>query len=505
MSVEIQSTAASATDLRSADSLGRLDAIRNWLSEQVSASSLVVFRISFGLVMAFWAFDYLRRDQIRLVCAPEMFHFTYSGFSWVRPWAGHGMILQFVVMSLTAIMIAAGAMYRIATVLFAMAFTHFFLIDRTNYQNHYYLILLLSWLMAVLPTNRLFSVDVLNGTATSSSVIPRWCLVLLQFHIALPYVFGGVAKIDGDWLSGDPMRNILRIQDLSDWSHGWFSESSVSQFFTWGGLLFDLLIVPAVLWRRTRLTALLVAIGFHLSNSLLFKIHVFPWLMIAATMVFFDPDWPIKFCRWLNLGSKNVNTGPSVLERSGVISRPAVLALLAYCSFHIAWPMRHLLYEGNTGWTEQGHYFAWRMMLRGKTVGLRYYLTDPETEKTQHADIRQFLNPEQQIKFARDPEMILDLAHGLAADLFRRTGKQMEVRALVLASLNGRKPQLLIDPAVNLAAEPKGWHHRKWIMPLIEPRRTDPWTVPLNEWERHVDLPDLPFLTTSVQISSSRL
>jgi hypothetical protein len=101
--------------------------------------------------------------------------------------------------------------------------------------------------------------------------------------------------------------------------------------------------------------------------------------------------------------------------------------------------------------------------------------------------------------------MILDLAHGLADEYRRRTEKPIEVRALVLASLNGRKPQLLIDPAVNLAAEPRGWRHRRWIMPLTEPRRTDPWTVPLNEWEHHVDLPDLPFLTTCVQNTSSRL
>ena len=165
--------------------------------------------------------------------------------------------------------------------------------------------------------------------------------------------------------------------------------------------------------------------------------------------------------------------------------------------------MRHLLNEGNTGWTEQGHYFAWRMMLRGKTVGLRYYLTDPETGMTQQADIRDFLNLEQQIKFAKDPKMILDLAHGLAAESLRRTGKPTEVRALVLASLNGRKPQLLIDPAVDLAAQPKVALHRPWIVPLHEPLRNEPWTVPLNEWEHHVDLPELPFLNLQTQISAN--
>lgn len=186
-----------------------------------------------------------------------------------------------------------------------------------------------------------------------------------------------------------------------------------------------------------------------------------------------------------------------------MLARSATIGILAYCLFHILWPLRHWTYNGNTGWTEQGHYFSWRMMLRGKTVGLRYFLTDTETGMNQQADIRQFLNPEQEVKFARDPEMILDLARGLAAESLRRTGKRMEVRALVLASLNGRKPQLLIDPAVDLADQPSFAIHRSWIIPLHEPLRKEPWTVPLNEWENHVDLPNPPFLNPQAQISAN--
>ena len=498
MSVESRSNSAMTPDPQ-----GRFEALRNWLSEPVSASSLIVFRVSFGLMMALWAIDYLRTDRVRLLCAPDMFHFTYSGFSWVRPWPGYGMVIQFIVMLFAAMMIAAGAIYRASTVIFALGFTHFFLIDRTNYQNHYYLIVLLSWLMALLPANRLFSVDVLNGAVHRSDIVPRWCLLLLQFHIALPYVFGGIAKIDGDWLSAEPMKNVLRLQGWTDGVPGWLSESGVAHLFTRGGLLFDLLVVPAILWRRTRAVGFLLAIGFHRTNSMVFNIHTFPWHMIAATTVFFSPDWPNQLMIRLNPETKNIEPGSSVKETIRRISRPALIALLAYCSFHILWPLRHFTYEGNTGWTEQGHYFSWRMMLRGKTVGLRYYLTDAETGVTQQADIRDFLNPEQQMKFAKDPEMILDLAHGLAAESLRRTGKQTEVRALVLASLNGRKPQLLIDPAVDLAAQPSFAFNRLWIIPLHEPLRSEPWTVPLNEWERHVDLPKLPFLNLQTQISAN--
>lgn len=477
--------------------------VRTWLSQSVSAQSLVVFRVCFGTMMALWAFDYLRTGRVQRLCAPDVFHFTYSGFSWVKPWPGDGMTIHFGVMLLATILMAVGAMYRVASVIFAIGFTHFFLIEETNYQNHYYLIVLVSWLMTILPANRCFSIDVVNKSVSCSQVMPRWKLLLLQFHIALPYVFGGVAKIDTDWLSGEPMKNVLRIQGWTAFFQEWLSEDSLAQLFTWGGLLFDLLIVPAVLWQRTRIAAFVCAIAFHLSNSFMFSIHVFPWLMIGATTVFFAPDWPERVLSWTTAGDGSA--GPQTADATHrSISRATFAVLLVYCSFHVLWPIRHFLYEGNTGWTEQGHYFSWRMMLRGKTVGLRYYLTDPATGLTQQADIRRFLNPEQHAKFAKDPEMILELAHELAWEFHRKTGRNAEVRALVLASLNGRKPQLLIDPSVNLAAEPRLAFHRPWIVPLHEPLRENPWTVPQDDWERNVELPSLPHLTSQSQVSTSR-
>jgi len=471
----------------------------------VPIHSLIVFRIAFGLMMAVWVFDYLRTGRVGLLCAPNSFHFTYHLFTWVKPWPGQGMEFQFIVMGLAALMMAVGMMYRPASILFAIGFTHFFLIDRTNYQNHYYLILLLSWLMVLLPGNRAFSVDALNGAVKPTATVPQWCLLSLQFHIALPYVFGGIAKIEEDWLSGDPMSNMLMTQPWVSEMSARLDIRSLALILTWGGLLFDLLIVPALLWRRTRVPAFLLAIAFHLSNSLLFSIHIFPWLMIGATTLFFPPDWPRQL-----LSHRRPSTADGAVicdqeSRAGSRVHLAGFGLLGiYCCFHVLWPLRHLMYEGNTGWTERGHYFSWRMMLRGKTVGLRYYLTDPKSGDTVEADIRDFLNREQLVKFAKDPEMILGLAHGLAVVQKKRTGDSFEVRALVLASLNGRKPQLLIDPAVNLAAEPKGWHHRSWIVPLTEPRRKDPWVVPLNEWERHVDIPNVPFLKNSSGISVSQ-
>jgi hypothetical protein len=70
---------------------------------------------------------------------------------------------------------------------------------------------------------------------------------------------------------------------------------------------------------------------------------------------------------------------------------------------------------------------------------------------------------------ASRPHMILEFAHHLARDFEARLGRPVEVRAEVTCSLNGREPQLLVDPEVDLAREPRGQRHKPWILPLREP------------------------------------
>ncbi len=464
----------------------RWDQWTSFLLSLQDNAGLVWFRVGFGLLTAFWALSYLGSDRISTLFRPGQFHFTYVGFQWVKPWSPTGMTLQFVVMMLSGLLIATGALYRAAALVFACCFTHFFLIDKTNYQNHYYLICLLSWLMCLLPANRACSIDVLNGSVRLEREAPRWTLWLLRFHIAVPYIYGGFAKFEADWLSSVPMQNMLASRKWPDALAPFLQSSIAADLLTWGGLAFDVLIVPLMMWRKTRILAFSLSIVFHLSNAFLFPIHVFPWFMIFATTIFFPPASLQRFLPFLNSQPLRQAEAHPVRHRRTTAFVVPVLAV--WCLFHLAWPFRHFAFEGPASWTEQGHYFSWRMMLRGKTSGIRYSITDPKTGDTWTTDTRRMINNNQSSRFARDPAMILDLAHHLANGFEKKQGSPVEVRALVLTSLNGRKPQLLIDPEVNLAAISRLSSNGDWIMPLIEPLRQEPWTVPLNDWERHVDL-----------------
>ncbi len=352
---------------------------------------------------------------------PDYF-FPHLGFAWVPILPDTAMYALFAVMSLCSVLITLGLFYRLSSVVFALLMTYTFVIDKAHYLNHHYLMCLLSWCMALLPANRAFALDCVQHPDLRASTIPAWTLWLLRFHIAVPYFFGGIAKFDADWLSGRPMELTLSRSDWHPLLGPWTDSVALIQFFTWGGLLFDLLVVPGLLWKPTRGFAFAMCLLFHLTNSSVFTIGVFPWLMIAATALFFPPDWPRRlFARRLRIPAP-----PSPLKWSQLLCRARAGLMLAtvYVAFHCLFPLRHLLLDREANWTERGHFFAWHMLLREKRCGLRVYAVDRETREVSVVDARPYVTRLQLSRVSRDPEMIRQLAHHIHRDLQQSHGKR---------------------------------------------------------------------------------
>lgn len=454
------------------------------LFEPVDNSSLTVFRMAFGIAVACYAWETLTTPVLAADYIQPTLHLTYWGFEWVRPWRGDGMYLHFLALFVAGIGTALGLFYRLSAFVLAITFTHAFLIERTLYNNHYYLIVLLAWLGNVLPLHRGWSLDSLRNPKRYSPWLPRWMLWLIRFQIGVVYFFGGIAKLDADWLRGQPMGMWLAAKSNLPEIGPLLANGSLVPLFSIGGLLIDLLAVPLLLWRRTRLAMFAVLVIFHLLNSLLFTIGLFPWLMIVATLIFFEPDWPRRL-----FGIPNSCGNPDLQPRFDWTLRRTLVAsfLGVYVAIQLLVPLRLHLDRGNPSWTEYGQLFAWRMMLRQKLTGIRFYGTNPANGQHGVIDITQFLNQRQAAQMSRDPDLIVQFSRQLA-DYYRRQGVPgMEIRAKVLASLNGRKPQLLIDPTVDLAREQRRLTCQTWVQPLTEPFRADRWNVPVDQWERFVD------------------
>src|SRR5436190_11597243 len=268
----------------------------------VDIAWLVFFRVAFGSIMLWEVLRYIISGRIRRYYIEPTIFFSYFGFDWVKPWPGDGMFLHFVLLGALAICIALGLFYRAAALLFAIAFTYVFLLDQSLYLNHLYLVCLVSLLLVFLPANRAASLDSRWEIVRGCQSAPSWTLWLLRAQIGLVYFFGGIAKLNGDWLRGEPIRDWLAARSTLPIVGQWLTHDAAAWIFAYGGLCFDLLIVPALLWKRTRVWAFMAAVLFHLTNAAVFNIGIFPWFMIAATTVYFEPDWPR---RWLgSFGAK---------------------------------------------------------------------------------------------------------------------------------------------------------------------------------------------------------
>lgn len=456
----------------------------------IDNAGLAVFRIAFGTLMAIEATRYLVLGKVRSLYVDPQFHFTYLGFDWVQPWPGVGMYLHFVVLGILGVAIALGFFYRLAVFLFFVGFAHVFLIDKAYYLNHFYLILLLTFVLFFLPTHQRLSLDARRRPGLASYTAPTWTLWLLRTQLGIVYFYAGVAKINADWLRGQPLRMWLEGRRQRPLIGPLLEQDWVGYAMSYGGLGLDLLAVPFLLWGRTRWVVIALLFLFHLMNAVIFGIGIFPWLMMATTFLFFPPDWPRRL---LGLspgedGEVASAAGPPQIGprgeacesrastggvwprrvRAGVVSS----VLLAFVGVQLLLPLRHWLYPGNVAWTEEGHRFAWRMKLRTKSGRAHFSVTDPATGKVTLVAPEDYLSSKQYEKMTVVPDMVIFFAHFLAERARAEGISEPEVRARVRARLNDRSAQWLVDRKVDLAREARSFRHATWIRPLL-PRRSD--------------------------------
>jgi len=442
------------------------------LFKPVDISFLVFFRILFGGIMLWEVYRYFAYGWISRYFVEPVLTFTYYGFSWVKPWPGRGMYIHFFVLGLAAACVMAGFLYRIATPIFFLGFTYFFLLEQTRYLNHFYLVCLISFVMCFLPAEGAFSVDALLRRKIRSDVVPAWTLWLVRAQVGIPYFYGGIAKLNSDWLlGGEPMRTWLSPLGRA------FAADWVVYSFVIGGLMLDLLVVPLLLWPRTRPFAFVAAVGFNLINAVIFDIGIFPWLMLGALLIFFPPDLLRRFARaFMSPGESFRDVDPPAVPVTSdtpggslTTSKKLVVGVLAaFLVVQLLFPLRHYLYPGNVSWTEEGHNFAWHMKLRTKSGEAIFNITHPQSGQTWTINALDYLKPHQ-MKMTTKPDLVLQFAHYLAEEKRREGYEDVEVRARVMVSLNGREPQLLIDPNVDLTKEQVSLLPARWIVPLTTP------------------------------------
>lgn len=444
-----------------------------FLSAPVNGTSLAVFRIWFALCMLAntWVYtidvhiDYLK---------PKFF---YSFIPGMVMWPGPGIYVHFAIMAIGAAMLGLGLYYRAAAIVFFLAHTYLFLLEKAYYQNHFYLVSLLSFLFIFLPANKAWSVD--SDEKNPSNLVPRWSVLILKLQIAIVYFYGGIAKLSTDWLNGHPQTEFLAQFAHEPYIGQIVANPWFAHLVTYGGIIIDLSIGFLLFWGPTFWLGALVAIAFHLMNSRLFPIGIFPWLMIGTTGLFAPYDWPDqvrnRFQKWKNSNSKGLSNNsetdqqqpPAATSWNYRISAAMLIFFHVYLLVQVVLPWRRFLYPGDTSWTELGHRFSWSMMLRTKIVKLfEVTVTNPKTGQKYLVDYSKDMSPKQVFHMQTRPDMILQYAHYVADVEEKKLGVRPKVSIRAVESLNLRQIQDLIDPSVDLAAEADTLLAPRWIVPL---------------------------------------
>jgi hypothetical protein len=381
------------------------------------------------------------------------FHFPFYGFEWVRPLPASGMHFIFWLMASAALLIALGLFYRLSVFAFLVSFTYVELLDKTYYLNHYYFVTVFTFLLLLVPAGRYYSLDVLRKPSSKVVRVPAWTIIILQAQLILVYFLAGLSKLTVDWMiNAMPLRIWLPANNGMPVIGSLLARGWVAYAFSWFGAVFDLSIGFLLLYRRTRLVAYIFVVLFHVLTAVLFKIGMFPYIMIAATLVFF----PV---------GKLQEAGASWQPEKW---RPKVLypLLVLYFFVQIILPFRYLLYPGKLFWTEQGYRFSWRVMLMEKTGTCFFYVKDPATGRRGEVNNSQYLTAFQERQMATQPDMLLQYAHYLYSVYQHKGIKDPVITVEDYVTLNGSGSRLYIDSTTDLARQRETFLPITWILPF---------------------------------------
>ena len=124
------------------------------LFRPVDIALLVYFRLVFGGIMLWEMCRFFAYGRVKSYWIDPTFHFKYFGFEWVHPLPPLGMYWVCCGMTAAALGILLGYFYRLSALLFALGITYLFLIDQSQYINHFYLLCLLAFIAVFLPAHR---------------------------------------------------------------------------------------------------------------------------------------------------------------------------------------------------------------------------------------------------------------------------------------------------------------------------------------------------------------
>ena len=434
--------------------------LNKWLFTRIDNSALILFRIIFGALLAIEAFGGIFTGWVRKTLMEPNFTFNFIGFEFLQPLPGNGMIWYYALLGILGIFVMLGFKYRWSVFFYALLWTGVYLMQKSSYNNHYYLLMLLCFLMVLFPAHRYSSIDVWRKPEKKRLSMPRWIWLLIVGQLWIVYTYAAIAKLYPDWFNTSFLE-VLMAPRQDYWLVGDLLQKKwVHYTIAWFGFFFDLLIIPLLLWKRTRIFAFLAAIFFHLFNSFVFHIGIFPYLALAFTLFFFPSEKINRIFLW----KKPYYSDKEI--KIPAYRKPLLVFLSLWFIIQLLLPVRHWFIQDDVLWTEEGHRLSWRMMLRSKSGIIKFKVVDQQyPQDTILIKTNEYLSDKQLRAMPTKPDLIWQFAQHLEQD-YADKGQEVKIYVDSKLSVNGRPYQPFIDPSVDLASVK--WDHFKhapWILP----------------------------------------
>lgn len=431
--------------------------MKKFLFEQTDNAPLIVFRIFFGFLLACETFGAILTGWVKANFIEPEFTFSHIGMDWLQPLPSYGMYIYFDIMALLGILVMVGYKYRFSIIGFTILWAGVYFMQKTSYNNHYYLLLLISLTMCFLPANRYRSADVAKNPNLLSFSMPAWCRWVMVAQISMVYFFATLAKFYPAWLDGSFTFSLL----AENIPQGIWNEAFVNKpfalFIAYSGILFDLLVVPLLLYKTTRFPALVASVIFHIFNSITLKIGIFPFFALTFVLFMYPPE----DIRRLFLKKKSRLFTPAETEEG---KTAFFYFFVPFLLVQFALPLRHHFIKGDVLWTEEGHRLSWRMMLRSRSGYTNFTIKDKATGEILQYDLNQKLTSKQRRVMEANPDMIWQMAQRIKKH-FSQECKDVAVYANSRVSVNSGPSLTLIDPETDLATA--NWNyfgHCPWII-----------------------------------------
>ena len=432
--------------------------MKKWLFSSTDNSPLIIFRIIFGLLITLECWGAILTGWVHRTLIEPKFTFSFINLEFLQPLPGYGMYFYFFLMGLLGVSIMLGYRYHLSIIGFTILWAGAYLMQKSSYNNHYYLLFLINTLMCLLPANKNLSLDVKLKHVEPKNTMPNWCRFLIISQLFIVYTYAALAKFYPDWLNTTVAKNLMAGRKHFFIIGEMLQQKWAHHIITYTGISFDLLIIPALLYKKTRKWAFIISVFFHLYNSFILHIGIFPYMALGFTVFFFEPELIRKL--FYPKTQKEIKIDQTNFKPS----LPILAFLIIWTTLQTALPLRHHFIEGNVLWTEEGHRLSWRMMLRSKSGYNKFYIVDTTNNIRTRIKLKEYLTKKQIRSMGGKPDMIWQFAQHLKKEYLKK-GQNIEVYVTNWTRVNNSKRKQLINPLINLAdCEWNYWGHNDWIL-----------------------------------------